>query len=63
MEHGGKDGIITFPINPGGVHSHLGAIATPAGFGIERFTLEAEESAAGILSVIDEATSKEAAHF
>jgi len=63
VEHGKKDGIIAFPINPGGVKTDLGSIAAPAAFGIEEFSLEPEDSAAGIISVIEGATSKEGGRF
>jgi norsolorinic acid ketoreductase len=62
VEHA-SEGIIAFPINPGGVKTDLGAIAAPAAFGLKEFTVEAEDCARGILSVIDKATPNEGGHF
>lgn len=62
MEHS-SEGIISFPINPGGVKTDIGAIAAPAAFGLKEFTLEAADSARGIISIIDKATEKDSGHF
>ena len=62
VEHS-TEGILAFPINPGGVKTDLGAFAAPTAFGIKEFTLEPEESAAGIISVIEKATVKESGRF
>ena len=63
VEHEKKDGIIAFPMNPGGVKTDLGNAAAPLAFGIEQFELAPEESAAGLLSVIDKATRNESGGF
>jgi NAD(P)-dependent dehydrogenase (short-subunit alcohol dehydrogenase family) len=63
VEHGKKDGIIAFPVNPGGVKTDLGAVAAPTAFGIEEFSLEPEDSAAGVISVIEKATSDAGGRF
>jgi NAD(P)-dependent dehydrogenase (short-subunit alcohol dehydrogenase family) len=62
VEHA-SEGIIAFPVNPGGVKTAIGAIAAPALLGIEEFPMEPEESAAGILAVIDEATEESNGRF
>jgi NAD(P)-dependent dehydrogenase (short-subunit alcohol dehydrogenase family) len=54
VEHA-DDGIIAFPINPGGVKTDIGAQAAKEAFGMEEFSLTAEESASGIISVIEKA--------
>ena len=58
-----SEGIISFPINPGGVKTDIGAIAAPAAFGLKEFTIEPDDSARGIISVIDKATEKESGRF
>lgn len=63
VEHGEKDGIIAFPINPGGVKTDIGNAAAPLAFGIKQFEMEPEESAAGLLGVIDKATPTESGRF
>jgi NAD(P)-dependent dehydrogenase (short-subunit alcohol dehydrogenase family) len=62
VEHS-SEGIIAFPINPGGVKTDIGAFAAPTAFGVKEFTLEPEDSAAGIISVIEKATVKESGRF
>lgn len=63
VEHGAKDGIIAFPMNPGGVKTDIGNAAAPLAFGIKQFELEPEESAVGLLGVIDQATPEESGRF
>lgn len=63
VEHGAKDGIIAFPMNPGGVKTDIGNAAAPLAFGIKQFELEPEESAVGLLGVIDQATREESGRF
>jgi len=62
-EHHSSDGIIAFPINPGGVKTDIGAFAAPTAFGMKEFTIEPEDSAKMILSVIDNATAKQSGKF
>ena len=62
VEHS-SEGIIAFPINPGGVKTDIGAIAAPALFGVKEYPLEAADSARGIISVIDKATAKDSGRF
>jgi NAD(P)-dependent dehydrogenase (short-subunit alcohol dehydrogenase family) len=62
VEHS-SEGIIAFPINPGGVKTDIGAFAAPTAFGLKEFTLEAADSARGIISVIDKATEKDSGRF
>jgi hypothetical protein len=50
-------------MNPGGVKTDIGAFAAPTAFGIKEFTLEPEDSAAGIIPVIEKATVKESGRF
>ena len=58
-----SDGIIAFPLNPGGVKTDIGAIAAPQAFGIEEFSIEPEDCAKGIISVVDNATAATGGHF
>ena len=62
MEHG-QEGLIAFPINPGAVKTRIGNVAAPTLFGIKEFELEPDESARGILEVIDKATTSNNEHF
>jgi len=62
VEHS-KEGIIAFPINPGGVKTDIGALAAPTAFGIEEFQMEPAESAAGVLAVIDKANEETSGKF
>ena len=58
-----KDGIIAFPLNPGGVKTDIGALAAPQAFGLKEFSIEPEDSARGIISVVDKATAATGGHF
>ena len=58
-----SEGIISFPINPGGVKTDIGAIAAPTAFGIKEFSIEPEDCARGIISLIDNATAEYSGHF
>ena len=62
VEHS-SEGIIAFPINPGGVKTDLGAVAAPAAFGIKEFALDPADCAQGIISVVDKATANESGRF
>jgi norsolorinic acid ketoreductase len=56
------DGFIVFPIRPGGVDTDMGKMAAPF-FGVPKFSVTPEESAAGVLAVIDRATSEQSGRF
>jgi len=58
-----SDGIIAFPLNPGGVKTDIGAYAAPTAFGVEEFSIEPEDCAKGIIKVIDNATAASGGHF
>lgn len=61
FEHA-DEGIIAFPLHPGAVNTDMGLEAAPS-FGRERFELEPEESARGVMDVIDRATLAESGRF
>ena len=61
MEHK-EEGIIAFPVHPGTVNTDMGLGAAPV-FGMERFDLEPEVSARGVLSVVDQATIGDSGRF
>ena len=62
MEHS-SEGIISFPINPGGVKTDIGAVAARALFGVEQLSVEPAVCARGINSVIDKATAEYSGRF
>ena len=62
VEHA-QEGLIAFPINPGAVKTRIGNVAAPTLFRIKEFELEPDESARGILAVIDKATTNDNEHF
>lgn len=62
VEHS-SEGIIAFPINPGGVKTDIGAFAAPTAFGLKEFSIEPADCARGIVSVIDKASAKEGGRF
>jgi NAD(P)-dependent dehydrogenase (short-subunit alcohol dehydrogenase family) len=62
VEHS-SEGIIAFPINPGGVKTDIGAIAAPTAFGLEEFSVEPADCARGLISVIDNATANSGGRF
>jgi NAD(P)-dependent dehydrogenase (short-subunit alcohol dehydrogenase family) len=58
-----SEGIIAFPLNPGGVKTDIGALAAPQAFGIAEFGIEPEDCAKGIISLVDNATAATGGHF
>jgi norsolorinic acid ketoreductase len=61
LEHSGE-GFIAFPIHPGVVNTEMGQAAAPV-FGLERFPVAPEDSAKGVLAVVDSATASESGRF
>ena len=61
FEHADQ-GIIAFPVHPGTVNTDMGIGAAPS-FGMERFELEPQDSARGVMDVIDRATLAESGRF
>lgn len=57
-----KDGIIAIPLHPGGVDTDLGKSVASV-FGREKMPLTVEQSAEGVVNVIDNATIEQSGHF
>jgi len=61
-EHTAKDGIIAIPLHPGGVDTDLGKTVASV-FGREKMPVTVEDSAEGVIKVIDNATVEQSGHF
>jgi len=57
-----KDGIIAIPLHPGGVDTDLGKSVASV-FGREKMPVTVQDSAGGVIDVIDKATIEQSGHF
>jgi len=61
-EHAAKDGIIAIPLHPGAVDTDLGKTVATI-FGREKMPVTVEQSAQGVMNVVDSATIEQSGHF
>jgi len=61
LEHSGE-GFIVFPIHPGNVNTEMGLAAAPV-FGLKEFPVTPADSAKGVLTVVEGATTAESGRF